>query len=246
MANLEKAARRIIGVRISPAGPILFCEAAELSPAAGEWVLVEQEGKVFPAEVVLPDRLVETHSLEGALPVVLGAANEADLVAAGIRRAVEAAVARRFEEFSAAHRLPYLLKEVEARPDRLIVRFSAAPEPGGPEYVSLLKGLAGVSKTRLELFLVSEDIFPTRPPEGEKFAGWVNNMLKSPDPAVMAKATVGEPLLDESEVYRPGVRPAQKVPQLEAEEKPMAVYDPATTTFRVNGVELEPLDRGDN
>jgi hypothetical protein len=250
VANLQNAPRRIIGVRTSPAGPLLFCEAGKLSPATGEWVMVEINGEVFPAQVALPDHLVETMELEGALPVVSRAANETELAATGIRQAVEAEIVRKFEELSAAHRLPYLLKEVEARSDRLIVRFSAMREPDSPQYVSLLEALAGISKTRIELFLVSEDFSPARPPSGEKFAGWVNGLLKEPDPAVMAKAIVGEPLLDESEVYRPGQRPAerpaQQVPPSEAEEAPAAVYDPATGKTRLGGVDLEPFDRGDH
>ncbi len=248
MANLQKAARRIIGVRTFPAGPLLFCEAGELSPAAGAWVMIARDGESFPAQVTLPGNLLETYELETALPVVLRAASEAELAAAGIRRAVEAEIARKFEELSAAHRLPYLLKEVEARPDRLIVRFSAAQEPGSPGYVSLLEGLAGISKTRVELFLVSENFLPSRPPGGGELAGWVNGLLKEPDPAVMAKATAGEPLLDESEVYRPGQRPVeQPVPPSEA-EKPVAFYNPATGKSWPDmvEVELEPFDRGDH
>lgn len=232
MAHLEKAARRIIGVRISPATPLLFCEAPTLSPGPGAWVLVESAGKVFPAEVALPARLIETHRLEGDLPQVLRAATGAELVEARVGWAVEAAARQRFEGLSAAQGWAYSLKEVEANRDRLTLKFSAAQEPDGPALVSLLKGLAGVSHTRVELFWVSEAVSPV----GPNLAEWVNSLLKPPDLAVIAGAKVGEPLLDESKVYRPGQRVAPG-PLSEAEQ-PVAVYDPATGRFWLNGVEL--------
>jgi hypothetical protein len=206
-------------------------------------VLVEQIGKIFPAQVALPAALVEWSQLDGPLPEALRQAGEAELVAAGIPWAVEAAANQQFAELSAANAWSYHLKEVAARPDRLIVKFSAALEPGAADYVTILKTLAVIATTRIELFLVSENALPARPPAGAKIAGWVNGLLKPPDPAVMAGATVGEPLLAESEIYRPGqrlnARAGQQVPQSEA-EKPAAVYDPALGKTWLNGVELAP------
>jgi hypothetical protein len=243
MANLENSSRRIIGVRAVSAGPLRFCEARNFSPAVGEWVLVEGESGKFPAQVVLPNNLIEAHRLPDGLPEVVGLAGQAELVAAGVSWAVEAEVVRRFVELSAAPQWPYLLKEVEARPDRLIVRLVAALELKAPDYVPLLEELAKISKTRVELFLVNKDAVPLKPPQAqdEKFAGWVNGLLKALDPVALAKATVGEPLLDESEVYRPsgatvgraagrtgGQRPGSE--KVEA-ENPVASYDPARQAF---------------
>lgn len=227
MTNLENSSRRIVGVRIFPSGSLLFCAAGVFSQVVGEWVLVEQDSEVFPAQVVLLESLVETAGIAGRLPELVGLAGQNELAVAGVPWAVEAEVTRRFTELSAAHKWQYLLKEVEARPDRLIVRFAATPEPEAPDYVPLLKELAKIAKTRIELYLVSEDTVLLRPPVGTEFAGWVNGHLKELDPAVLAEATVGEPLLDESEVYRPGQR-SKEQPGTEkpVAEKPVASYDP--------------------
>lgn len=250
MTNLENSSRRIIGVRVVSAGPLLFCETGNLSPTVGEWVLVEAESGKFPAQVVLPHHLIETHLLAGDLPVVVGMAGTIGFAEMS-PWAVETEVARRFAELSVAHNWPYTLKEVEARPDRLIVRFAATPEPQAPDYVPLLEGLAEISKTRVELFLVSEETPPYRPPADESFTGWVNGRLKELDPAVLAKAAIGEPLLDESEVYRPGGATAGRTQRPAGEKveavKPVASYNPARQTFVPNEVEgVSDSDRGAN
>ena len=232
MANPENSSRRIVGVRTVSAGPVLFCEAGDLTLAAGDWVLVESESGTFPARVVLPDSLIEAVQLPDNLAKVVGMAGATHLVEGGISWAVEAEVSRKFAELSAAQGWPYLLKEVEARAGRLIVRIAADPEPDEQNFVPLLKELAGIAKTRVELFLVSEATAPARPSTDAEFGGWVNGLLKELDPAVLAKAAVGEPLLDESEIYRPGQRlktnekPAQQ--DLYSETgRPVATYDPA-------------------
>ena len=248
MTNLENLSRRIIGVRAVSAGPLLFCEAGNFSPAVGEWVTVEAESGKVPAQVVLPDSLVETSQLESNLPNIVGMAAETGLVESKIPSAVEAAASRKFRELSVAHNWPYTLKEVDARPDRLIVRFTATPEPEAPDYVPLLEGLAEISKTRVELFLVSEDATPYRPPADESFAGWVNGLLKELAPVVLENAAVGAPLLDESEVYRPGQRSKERRGDEKVEAvKPVASYDPVLQTFVPNEVEgVSDSDRGAN
>lgn len=225
MANLENAPGRIVGVRTASAGPLLFCEAGDLSPVVGDWLLIEKNGAVFPARVVLPDSLIETHLLADGLPKVLGLAGQAELVSAGVPWAVETEVARRFARLSAMQGWPYLLKEVEARADRLIVRFAATAELNEPDFVPLLKELAEIYPGRVELFRLSETAPPFRPLQDDEFAGWVNGLLRELDPARLENALVGETLLDESEIYRPGARPAQQNLSSQA-AYPVASYDP--------------------
>lgn len=243
MCDLQLPAKRIIGVRVQDAGDILFCEASPLTPVPGEWVIVQGEGVTFAGRVVLPDSLVEASRFSRSLPVVLRAAGEADLVAAGFAPVLEARAARQFNELIAAHNLPYQLKEVRFSPDTgaglLALRFSAPQEPTSPEYVLLLKGLAESFATRLELFLVSGEAKVLNPPSGEKFIGWVNNLLAELDPPVMAQAVVGERLLDEAAVYRPGQRATATARPAELATA-AAWYDPATTTFSVGGAATAP------
>ncbi len=242
MSNLEKTGKRIIGVRTRTAGEILFCEARALSPDLGDWVMVERDSVTFPAKVVLPDSLVESTQLSGPLPVLLGMAGEADLAEAGFAFALEAQAGRRFNELAAAHNLPLQLKEAGFNPDRLLIRFSAGQEPTAPDYVLLLEGLSKTFQTRIELFLVSEAAAALKPPAGENFGGWVNGLLVELDPAIMAGATVGAPLLDRAAVYRPG----QRLISSAAPALPSATYDPATATFSVGGTTLDLPIRGDN
>jgi hypothetical protein len=244
MSNPEKVDhdRRIIGVRVQAAGEILFCEAGTLSPQMGDWVIVARGSAVFPAQVALPGSLLEAHRLSEPLPVLLRMAGEADLAAAGNSVVLQAQAAARFIHLVAAHNLPYRLKEVKYSPGLLAVRFSASQEPTGPDYVLLLRGLAEIFAVRLELFLVADDAAVLSPPASEDYAGWVNRLSPALDPLVMARAVVGEPLLDEAAIYRPGQRsiPAPSAPE------PAAVYDPATATFSAGGAELDLPAAGDN
>jgi hypothetical protein len=244
MSNPEKLDpdRRIIGVRVQAAGEIIFCEAGTLSPVVGDWVMVARDSAVFPAQVALPDSLLEAHQLNEPLPALVGMAGEADLAAAGNTPVLQAQATARFIHLVAVHNLPYRLKEVKFSPGLLAIRFSASQEPTGPDYVLLLRGLAEIFAARLELFLVAEDAAVLNPPASEDYAGWVNRLSPALDPAVMARAQVGELLLDEAAIYRPGQRSTLASPPPE----PAAVYDPATTTFSVGGAELTLPAAGDN
>jgi hypothetical protein len=250
MSNPEKLnldqARRIIGVRVQTAGEILFCEAGLLSPLVGDWVMVGRDSAVFPAQVALPGSLLEAHQLNEPLPALLRMAGEGDLAAAGNPPVLQAQAAARFIHLVAVHNLPYRLKEVkyghDAGPGLLAIRFSASQEPTRPDYVLLLRGLAETFAARLELFLVAEDAAVLNPPAGEDYAGWVNRLSPPLAPAVMARAQVGQPLLDETAIYRPGQRSTPAPPPPE----PAAVYDPATATFSVGGTALALPAAGNN
>lgn len=234
MANLQGTNRRIIGVRANSAAPLIFCEAGEISPGIGDWVIIERESEIFPAQVALPDRLLEADQLGDDLPWLVRLASEADLAAAGKSSALTDQVARQFAAVSAAHNMPYQLKEARVWPDHLVVRFSAGQELTAGDYVLILKGLAEVYPARIELFRVSE---AAPAPTGDNLVNWVNGLLVELDPTILERAAVGQPLLDETAVYRPGQRPSAPPP---APPEPAAVYDPSTKILSVGGQQLNP------
>ncbi len=141
----------IVGVRFKRVGRIYFFNPnGHDDLQVGEWVIVETAKGAEAGRVVIAPRQVQDSQVSDPLKPVLRRASRQDILLKQYYRAQEDAALATCRERVLAHRLPMKLIEADYSYDgsRLTVAFTAE---GRVDFRDLVKDLAGIFKTRIEL-----------------------------------------------------------------------------------------------
>lgn len=140
----------VIGVRFQNAGKLYFFDPGSFWPTAGDFVIVETARGIEFGEVVVPVRELSTPQLSAPLKQVVRIATEQDVQHARENKAAEkeayAICQRKINE----HKLDMKLVSVEYTFDNSKILFYFTAN-GRVDFRSLVKDLAGVFRTRIEL-----------------------------------------------------------------------------------------------
>ena len=139
----------IVGIRLRPCGPTLYCNSMPLHPLAGESLMVETEHGLLLGQVVSLHNALPEGGISSAIRV-LRAATEADKAAAKANEEL-ARRARRFcREAIRARGLDMKLVEVDVVFDasKIVFYFTA---PARIDFRELLKDLVREYRARIEL-----------------------------------------------------------------------------------------------
>ncbi len=140
----------IIGVKFNGAGKIYYFSPQKLQLEAGEMVLVETAHGLEMAKVVVPNKMVEEKEIVAPLKSVVRVATQDDF------RQIEENKEKGKEAFAIAaqkiaeHNLDMKLVEAEYTFDRSKILFYFTHD-GRVDFRDLVKSLAGVFRTRIEL-----------------------------------------------------------------------------------------------
>ena len=140
----------VIGVRFKKAGKVYYFDPCEVWPRPGDSVVVETARGVELGEVVTGAREVADEQIVSPLKKVVRIATEEDVRRAEYNARREAEAFRICQEKVARHKLEMKLVSVEYTFDnsKIIFYFTAN---GRVDFRELVKDLAGVFKTRIEL-----------------------------------------------------------------------------------------------
>ena len=140
----------VIGVRFKKAGKVYYFDPCEVWPRPGDSVVVETARGVEFGEVVTGAREVADEQIVAPLKKVVRIATEEDIRRAEHNEQREAEAFRICQEKVAKHKLEMKLVSVEYTFDnsKIIFYFTAN---GRVDFRELVKDLAGVFKTRIEL-----------------------------------------------------------------------------------------------
>ncbi len=140
----------VIGVRFQNAGKLYFFDPGSFWPTPGDFVIVETARGIEFGEVVVPVRELSTPQLSAPLKQVVRIATEQDVEHARENKAAEkeayAICQRKINE----HKLDMKLVSVEYTFDNSKILFYFTAN-GRVDFRSLVKDLAGVFRTRIEL-----------------------------------------------------------------------------------------------
>ena len=140
----------VIGVRFKKAGKVYYFDPCEVWPRPGDSVVVETARGVEFGEVVTGAREVADEQIVAPLKKVVRIATEEDIRRAEYNEKREEEAFRVCQEKVAKHKLEMKLVSVEYTFDnsKIIFYFTAN---GRVDFRELVKDLAGVFKTRIEL-----------------------------------------------------------------------------------------------
>ena len=140
----------VIGVRFKKAGKVYYFDPSDVWPRPGDNVVVETTRGVELGEVVTGAREVADDQIVAPLKKVVRVATEEDVRRADYNEKREAEAFRICQEKVAKHKLEMKLVSVEYTFDnsKIIFYFTAN---GRVDFRELVKDLAGVFKTRIEL-----------------------------------------------------------------------------------------------
>ena len=141
----------IVGIRFKRVGRIYFFDPhGHDDLELGEWVIVETAKGGEAGQVVITSRQVQESQVSDPLKPVIRRGTRADVLVKHHYRAQEAAALATCQERVVAHHLPMKLIEADYSYDgsRLTVAFTAE---GRVDFRDLVKDLAGIFKTRIEL-----------------------------------------------------------------------------------------------
>ena len=141
---------QIIGVRFQNAGKIYFFDANELDISVGEYVIVETVKGIELAEVTMGKRFMEDEELKAPLKPVIRKATAQDVAHAVDNRNHEKEAFGICQKKIGEHKLEMKLVGVEAAFDNSKITFFFTAN-GRVDFRSLVKDLASVFKTRIEL-----------------------------------------------------------------------------------------------
>lgn len=140
----------VIGVRFQNAGKLYFFDPGSFWPTPGDFVIVETARGIEFGEVVVPVRELSAPQLSAPLKQVVRIATEQDVQHARENKAAEkeayAICQRKINE----HKLDMKLVSVEYTFDNSKILFYFTAN-GRVDFRSLVKDLAGVFRTRIEL-----------------------------------------------------------------------------------------------
>lgn len=140
----------VIGVRFQNAGKLYFFDPDQYWPTPGDFVIVETSRGVEFGEVVTAVHEINDAQLQSPLKKVMRIASEQDMQHANDNKAAEKEAYAICQKKISEHKLDMKLVSVEYTFDnsKLLFYFTAN---GRVDFRSLVKDLAGVFKTRIEL-----------------------------------------------------------------------------------------------
>ncbi len=140
----------VIGVRFENAGKLYFFDPGELWPTPGDYVLVETSRGIEFGEVVTGIKEIDDSNLQSPLKPVVRIASAEDLQHFKDNKAAEKEAYQVCQKKIAEHKLDMKLVSVEYTFDNSKILFYFTAN-GRVDFRSLVKDLAGVFKTRIEL-----------------------------------------------------------------------------------------------
>lgn len=140
----------VIGVRFQNAGKLYFFDPGTLWPTPGDFVVVETSRGVEFGEVVTPVQEINDEQLESPLKKVIRIASAQDVQHAKDNKEAEKEAYAICQKKIGEHKLDMKLVSVEYTFDNSKILFYFTAN-GRVDFRSLVKDLAGVFKTRIEL-----------------------------------------------------------------------------------------------
>ena len=140
----------VIGVRFENAGKLYFFDPGELWPTPGDYVLVETSRGIEFGEVVTGIKEIDDATLQSPLKPVVRIASAEDLQHFKDNKAAEKEAYQICQKKISEHKLDMKLVSVEYTFDNSKILFYFTAN-GRVDFRSLVKDLAGVFKTRIEL-----------------------------------------------------------------------------------------------
>ena len=140
----------VIGVRFENAGKLYFFDPGELWPTPGDYVLVETSRGIEFGEVVTGIKEIDDATLQSPLKPVIRIASAEDLQHSKDNKAAEKEAYHICQKKISEHKLDMKLVSVEFTFDNSKILFYFTAN-GRVDFRSLVKDLAGVFKTRIEL-----------------------------------------------------------------------------------------------
>ena len=140
----------VIGVRFENAGKLYFFDPGELWPTPGDYVLVETSRGVEFGEVVTGIKEIDDSTLQSPLKPVVRIASAEDLQHFKDNKAAEKEAYQVCQKKISEHKLDMKLVSVEYTFDNSKILFYFTAN-GRVDFRSLVKDLASVFKTRIEL-----------------------------------------------------------------------------------------------
>ena len=140
----------VIGVRFENAGKLYFFDPGELWPTPGDYVLVETSRGIEFGEVVTGIKEIDDSTLQSPLKPVVRIASAEDLQHFKDNKAAEKEAYQICQRKISEHKLDMKLVSVEYTFDNSKILFYFTAN-GRVDFRSLVKDLAGVFKTRIEL-----------------------------------------------------------------------------------------------
>ena len=140
----------VIGVRFENAGKLYFFTPGALWPTPGDFVIVETTRGIEFGEVVTEVREIDDTKLTTPLKQVVRIATEEDILHDKANKAAEKEAFTICQKKIADHKLDMKLVSVEYTFDNKTILFYFTAN-GRVDFRSLVKDLAGVFKTRIEL-----------------------------------------------------------------------------------------------
>lgn len=140
----------VIGVRFENAGKLYFFDPGELWPTPGDYVLVETSRGVEFGEVVTGIKEIDDAMLQSPLKPVVRIASAEDIQHNRDNKAAEKEAYQICQRKIGEHKLDMKLVSVEYTFDNAKILFYFTAN-GRVDFRSLVKDLAGVFKTRIEL-----------------------------------------------------------------------------------------------
>ena len=140
----------VIGVRFENAGKLYFFDPGSLWPTPGDYVIVETSRGIEFGEVVTKLKEIDDSTLSSPLKPVVRIATEEDIRHAKENKAAEKEAHAICQKKISEHKLDMKLVSVEYTFDNSKILFYFTAN-GRVDFRSLVKDLAGVFKTRIEL-----------------------------------------------------------------------------------------------
>ena len=140
----------VIGVRFENAGKLYFFDPGEFWPTPGDYVLVETSRGIEFGEVVTGIKEIDDSTLQSPLKPVVRIASAEDLQHFKDNKAAEKEAYQVCQKKISEHKLDMKLVSVEYTFDNSKILFYFTAN-GRVDFRSLVKDLAGVFKTRIEL-----------------------------------------------------------------------------------------------
>ena len=140
----------IVGIRFQQDGKMFSCDAGMLTPAVGDYVIVETSHGNDLGEVILEGREMADDQLKGKAPRVIRIATAQDIQRATDNRTREKEAFQVCHQKIQEHHLEMKLVSVEVLFDnsKMLFYFTAN---GRVDFRALVKDLASIFKTRIEL-----------------------------------------------------------------------------------------------
>jgi len=145
-----KILKNIIGVRFKKLGKIYFFNPKNLHIKKGDKVIVETTQGEEIGEVVIPNRHVDDEKIIGPLKKVLRIATYKDYKRYDECKKIEKEAFKICEKKIKEHKLKMCLTDVECKFDNSKILFYFIAD-GRIDFRNLVKDLAGIYKTRIEL-----------------------------------------------------------------------------------------------